>query len=990
MSSEPMEVPPRVSVADIDSKAFQRARAIFESALSAPVADRARLVEDACSGDLRLVAVVQAMLSAEDESHPILDGTVMSPRHRWLPGTRVGGHFRIRSLLGRGGMGEVYRAHDETLDRDVALKVLPTSALEPQRLEERLARLEREARILAALNHSNIAALHGVADVDGARALVLELVEGRTLADRLAEGPLDVRDVIDIARQTATGLEAAHERGVVHRDLKPANITLRSDGTVKLLDFGLAKVVEPDWETEHAAASSPAITSPSMVERGARFGTAAYMSPEQAKGDEADRRSDIWAFGAVLYEMLSGQRAFVAENVAETLAAVLRADVDWSRLPESTPPPLRQLIARCLERNVARRLRDIGEARIVLEDLEQSVAPAVEHTDTWRTANRGVALAIGAAMIVMVVAGATVALWRTGPDRVFPVTRFVLSTRQDQALLVDPQSRDLAIAPDGTRIVYKGGARVDRTQLFAYALDELAPQPLTDPGLPKGPFLSPDGGWVGFFEPGATGVILKKVAITGGPPVEIARLDGPSRGATWGDDGEILAASAATVTGLVRIPASGGETTVVTTPSRERGEGDHLWPEFLPGSRAALYTIVPANGDLGDAQIAVLDLATGASKTLIRGGSQARYVSSGHLVYVANGALWAVGFDLNRRDTTGTAMVVVPKLVTLPTGVGEFDVARDGTLVYVASGGSGEAPRTLVWVDREGRETAVSAPPRAYSTMRLSPDGTRVAVEIQSDDNDIWVWDFARETLTRVTRSPGLDQSPVWMPDGRHVVYSSQANGALGSLFRQSADGSGAAERLTESRVIQRASDALPDGFGILFFDRDGIQLLALAPERRVRPLIRSTRGVGHGAVSPDGRWLAYVDRDAGTPQVFVSPFSMPDRERRIVSKDGGTQPRWSPDGREIFFIGVDGILMGAPVHGGGTLTIGMPKRVLHRPYYSGFGLIERPDTYDVAPDGRFLMLKQQSRPEDGQQAATVVIVRNWLDELRRLVPVAR
>jgi serine/threonine-protein kinase len=979
-----------VSIADVDPPAFQRARTIFESALNSPAADRARLVEEECRGDPRLLTAVQAMLRADAQPHAVLDGTPMSPPSRWLPGAPVGGHFRLVSQLGRGGMGEVYRAHDETLGRNVALKVLPASALQAEGLDERLARFEREAQVLAGLNHVNIAAIYGVADIDGTRALVLELVEGPTLAERLALGPIPLDEVVTIARQIAVGLEAAHEQGVVHRDLKPSNIKLRPDGTVKLLDFGLAKVVQPEGVVEGVVTSSPAITSPSMVQRGALFGTAAYMSPEQAKGREADRRSDVWAFGAVLYEMLSGERAFRGDDVAETLAAVLRADVDQSRLPASTPATLRQLVTRCLERNLARRLRDVGEARIVLEDLDPSRGSVLQPAAlTGAGARRRWPLPTTVvAAAVLVVAAAAIALWPTTPASDPPVTRFVLSTRADRTLLVDPQSRDLAISPDGSRVVYKGGARVDRTQLFTYALDQLTPQPLTESGMPKGPFMSPDGQWVGFFEPSTTGVILKKVAMTGGPPVTVAQLDGPSRGATWSANGIILAASAASSTGLLQIPASGGDVTVVTRPARERGEGDHLWPEFLPDSHAVLYTITPLNGDVSAAQVAVLDLATGASKTLIRDASQAHYISGGYLVYVAHGALWAVGFDLSRRETIGTAKVVVPQVVTLPTGTAEFDIARDGTLVYVGHGGSGEAPRTLVWVGRQGRENAVTAPPRPYSTLRLSPDGMRVAVEIQDDDNDIWVWDFARETLTRVTNNPGLDQSPVWMPDGRRVVFSSQADGALGSLFWQAADGSGSAEQLTQSRSIQRASAALSDGSGILFSDRNGIQLLPLNAERRPRTVIRSPQALGNGALSPNGQWLAYVVRDTDSPpQVFVSPFSSPDRERTIVSKDGGTQPRWSPNGREIFFVGLDGILMSAPVRGDAPLSVGVPSRVLQRPYYNGFGLVERPDTYDVARDGqRFLMLKQFTNPNQPPEPATVVVVKNWTEEVRRLL----
>jgi eukaryotic-like serine/threonine-protein kinase len=979
----------RASAPDSDSQAFPRARAIFEAALNAPAADRARLIEAACSGDMRLLETVQAMLRADAEPHPLLDGTAMSPAPRWAPNTSVGGHFRIVSQMGHGGMGEVYRAHDQELARDVALKVLPTASLQPAGLEERLARFDREAQVLAALNHANIASIYGLADVGGMRALVLELVEGPTLADRLAAGPLDLKDVVSIARQIAVGLEAAHEQGIVHRDLKPSNIAVRPDGTVKLLDFGLAKIVQPEGVAEHAATSSPAITSPSLIQRGALFGTAAYMSPEQAKGREADRRSDVWAFGAVLYEMLVGQRAFLADTVAETLAAVLRAEVDVSRVPPSTPAALRQLLARCLERNVARRLRDIGEARIILEDLDHAAAFPVPHSrDPRQETHRRSRFVIAAAVVALLAAATIFVVSPRTPASLLHVTRFVLSTSPDQGLLVDPQSRDLAITPDGTRVVYKGGARVDRTQLFTYALNELAPQPLTEPGLPKGPFVSPDGQWVGFFEPGPSGVTLKKVALTGGLPVNVARLDGPSRGATWGASDVIVAASAAPTTGLLRIQANSGDVTVLTRPARERGEGDHLWPEFLPGGDALLYTITALHGDVNEAQVAVLDLASGTSKTVIRGGSQARYVPSGHLVYVAHGALWGVAFDLKRREARGHTKVVVPRIVTLPTGAAEFDVAHDGTLVYVASGGSSEAPRTLVWVDRQGRETPVSAPPRPYSTVRLSPEATRVAVEIEDDNNDIWVWDFAREALTRVTKDPGLDQSPIWMPDGRRLVYSSHAEGALGSLFWQAADGSGAPERLTESRSVQRASAVLPDGSGILFSDLGGMQILAVNGDGRVRPLMRSRQSAASGVLSPDGQWLAYVVRDSNSPpQVFVSPFSEPESERAVVSKDGGTQPRWSPDGRELFFVGLDGILMSAAIRAGATLSVGVPTRVLQRPYYNGFSLVERADTYDVSRDGRFLMLKQGTPLDAPSQPATVVVVRHWIEEVRRLVP---
>ncbi|MEP6916194.1 MAG: serine/threonine-protein kinase, partial [Acidobacteriota bacterium] len=408
-----------VSIADADPQDFQHARAIFESALDWSPAERDRMVVQVCGQNTRLITVVRAMLRADAEPHVILDGSLMSHPDRWPAGTLVGGHFRIVSLLGRGGMGEVYRAHDLTLSRDIALKVMPWSALQREGLEERLARFEREAQVLAALNHPNIAAIYRVTEIEGTRALVLELVDGPTLAERLSAGPVSLSDGVTIARQIAVGLEAAHEHGVIHRDLKPSNIKLRPDHTVKLLDFGLAKVIQPEAPAGDGAMPSPAITSPSMIQRGALFGTAAYMSPEQARGRDADRRSDVWAFGAVLYEMLTGERAFKGDDVAETLAAVLRADIDVSRLPASTPVALTQLVTRCLDRDVTRRLRDIGEARIALDDLSRET-PLVEFGRPRRQPRWRLPIAVTTAAIVAA-AATSIILWLVAPATGPPV-----------------------------------------------------------------------------------------------------------------------------------------------------------------------------------------------------------------------------------------------------------------------------------------------------------------------------------------------------------------------------------------------------------------------------------------------------------------------------------------------------------------------------------------------------------------------------------------
>ena len=699
----------------------------------------------------------------------------------------------------------------------------------------------------------------------------------------------------------------------------------------------------------------------------------------------------MWAFGAVLYEMLSGSRAFAGADVADTLAAVLRAGIDWSRLPLSTPEPLRRLLARCLDRDTTRRLRDIGEARIVLEDLQSGVLPAPladtnigAHGSIWRR------VALPAAAAIVAATAVAAALWPRSTAGGAPVTRFALSLPPDSNLLLDPQSRDLAITPDGTRVIYKGGDRPDRTRLFQYQLDELGPKPLTGVGSPKGPFASPDGQWIGFFEPGiGVGASLKKVAAAGGPPLVVGRLDGPSRGATWGGDGVIITASGTPATGLLKIPAAGGEPEVLTRPNREQGEADHLWPQFLPGGQAILFTVTAVTGGVDASSVAVFDLATGRWKTVVRGGSQAQDLSSGHLVYIAGGALWGIGFDAARQETVGSAAVVLPQVVTLPTGVAEFDIGRDGTLVYVARGGTSATPRTLVWVDRQGREEPIPAPARAYDSVRLSPDGTRIALEIDEDGQDIWVWHLANRTLTRVTTDPGLDESPVWMPDGRRLVFTSQVGGALGALVSQAADGTGAPEPVSQGDRMRRASDVLPDGTAILYSDGTGPRMLTLGPNGRSQALLQSARGGGGGsALSPEGRLIAHVSVDSGTPQVFVSAFPNPGGGRTQVSPDGGSQPRWARTGRELFYTAIDGALMSVAVSPGTPLKVATAVRVLERAYYGGLALLSRSGTYDVAPDGRFLMLKQAGGTDQLVEPATVIVVKNWLEELKRLVPV--
>jgi hypothetical protein len=729
-----------------------------------------------------------------------------------IPGTRLG-PYEIVSALGAGGMGEVYRARDTKLNRDVALKVISdTFALDP----DRLARFRREAQVLASLNHPHIAAIHGFEDSGDTHALVLELVEGETLADQIARGAIPLDEALPIARQIAEALEAAHDQGIIHRDLKPANIKITPDGNVKVLDFGLAKLTEgggPGRAGELHLTQSPTITNPAqMTGVGVILGTAAYMAPEQAKGQAADKRADVWAFGAVVFEMLTGQRLFTGETISDTLASVLKNEPNWGTLPEATPTAVRRLLRRCLEKDRKRRLDSAADAGLEIEEALTAPSatdraagqPGAALRSAWaRALPWAVVGALAAGLVVVLVLWAP---WRAAAPP--HVTRTAIATSGPAVLTINGFNGDLALSPDGTHVVYVGN---NGTQLFVRALDALEPVAIATGGAVQGPFVSPDGQGVGFFD----GTTLRKVAITGGPPITLTSVNGLPTGATWALDDTIIFATTSVATGLQRVSAAGGTPEVLTRPDHAHGEGSHLWPEILPGGRALLFTITSQTGGLETAQVAVRDLRTGTQKVLLRGGSHGHYVASGHLVYVAAGTLRAIPFDLARLVTQGTAVPVLPRLATTSFGAGDFAVAADGTLVYVDAPGS-LAPnaRTLVWVDRMGKEESVAAPPRAYQHPRLSPDGTRVALSSIDQENDLWIWDLGRATLTRMTFDAGLDQFPVWTPDGRRIVFSSARSGQL-NLWWQAADGTGAAERLTTSSNPQLVTGITPDGTAV-------------------------------------------------------------------------------------------------------------------------------------------------------------------------------
>jgi Tol biopolymer transport system component len=923
------------------------------------------------------------------------------------PGTRLGSH-EVVALLGSGGMGEVYRARDLKLNRAVAVKTLPEAfSLDA----DRIARFKREAQVLASLNHPNIAAIHGFEESNGVQVLVLELVEGPTLADRIAHGSIPLDEALPIARQIAEALGAAHEQGIIHRDLKPANIKLRPDGTAKVLDFGLAKALEPSVGVGAGVTASPTITTPAMTRMGVILGTAAYMSPEQAKGRPADKRSDVWAFGCVLYEMLTGKRPFDGEDVTDTVATVLKGEPDWSALPPEVPPQIRLLLKRCLEKDRRARVSDISIARFLTTETippaaglsaeAQSVPVRHPGLITWAIAG----LLIGAALT----ATATWTMFRLAPAAAPRVIRFSIAPPAAQPLSVLSTDRVIAISPDGTHIVYRSNTGHLTGQLMVRALDELESRPLAGINNARAPFISPDGRWVGFFDLDG----LKKVSIAGGPPILLCSIGaGSSRGASWGPDGTIVFATSDTMTGLLSVPAGAGKPKALTTPDREHGEINHWFPSVLPGGHAVLFT-VSRGGSIEDAQVAVVDLKTGRHKTLVRGGTSAEYVDTGHLVYAAAGALRAVRFDLARLEVVGDPVPVVEQLMMTPTGGANFAVSRTGSLVFLPATARAlpTAPRSLVWVDRQGREEPLKAPPREYAIPRLSPDGTRIALDIRDQASDIWIWDLRRQTMTRLTSDPNSDQSPVWTPDGAFIVWTASQSAGIPNLYRQSADGAGAVERLTTSPFAQFPTSISADASRLVLFEGPGGAAYAIGAitlkGSSIAAASRSSAAVGgqyhveqlihpipasalNPEVSPDGRWLAYQSNESGQDEIYVRPFPSVDDGRWLVSTAGGSRPAWARRGRELFYLDRNDLLTAVLVQTtGSTFKAADPRKLLETRYYAGASVRGVPlRGYDVSLDGqRFLMIKEDTGASATGPQASLVVIENWFEELKQRVP---
>jgi serine/threonine-protein kinase len=683
--------------------------------------------------------------------------------------------------------------------------------------------------------------------------------------------------------------------------------------------------------------------------------------------------------------MLTGRRAFEDEDVSMTLSKVLQREPDFDTFPDGIPPRVRQAIRLCLRKPLRERMPDIAAARLALagafETTHESAGPATAGRDL-RNTRRRLALVGGVALVAGSIAtGATVWLTpRPAPPR---VSRLTVAMSPATALSINGVDRDVAITPDGSRLVYVGN---NGRELFVRALDALEPVSLFT-GAPRAPFVSPDGQWVGFVD-GTS--VLRRVPITGGPAITIATIDGVSRGATWTLDDTIVFATNSTATGVQEVPAAGGPTTLLTRPDRARGEFDHLWPEVLPGGRALLYTLFPVKGGIDAAQIAVFDRQTGTHKLVVRSGSHGHYVGTGHLLYAAANTLRAVAFDPVTFEARGSPVPVVPEVVTTGGLGGGVDavVAADGTLAYVRAVGPDVGPRTLVWVDRQGRETPITAPPRTYLYPRISPDGGRIVAWSNDQESDLWLWDLARLTLTRLTFNPGQDLYPVWTPDGRRLIFASDREGAF-NLFSQAADGTGAADRLTRSPNIQFSTAVSPDGRHVLFTETspttgDDVMQVELAGERTVTPLVQSPFAERNGIISPDGRWLAYEANDSGQLEIYVRPYPDVNGGRWQVSVGGGTRPLWSRDGQELFYVSLAGAVLRVGVERGVAWAATTPSTLVKEGYMTAstgfFGRI-----YDVSPDRqRFLVLKSASANALPPQ---LVVVQHFDEELRRLVP---
>jgi Tol biopolymer transport system component len=884
------------------------------------------------------------------------------------------GNFEITAPLGRGGMGEVYQAKDRKLGRDVAIKVLPE---EFARDTDRVARFQREAKLLASLNHPNIAAIYGLEQSEGTNFLVLELVAGQTLADRIKAGPVPVEESLKLALQIAEALEAAHEKGVIHRDLKPANIKVTPDGKVKVLDFGLAKAYAGDQE-EVNLSNSPTL-SDAATQQGVILGTAAYMSPEQARGKSVDKRADTWAFGCVLFEMLTGRAAFSGKDVTDILAAVIRSEPEWGKLPANLHPRIREVLDRCLMKELKDRYHDISDVRVDIQRLLADPSGLLAQPVIAAAPKRKVRLGLSwiTAIVVLSVIIAGLAVWKFKPTEPRQVMRFEYDIPEDQQFLTT-QLPVIAVSPDGRQFVYstiKG--------LYLRSVDELTAKLIAGTeGATLEPFFSPDGKWIAYVS--AADRKLKKIAVHGGAPIVLCDITS-FVGGSWNEDNTIVYGQAPGP--IMRVSANGG-----TPEAFVKGKSAGLIaPHILPGGKAVLYTAMDSPTQM---RAMVHSLKSGETKELFA-GLGAQYLPTGHIVYrLPNDSnLFAIAFDPDRLEVKGGAVPIVE-------GTLQCAFSNAGTLLYMpgTTGTSSSGGRTLVWVDRDGKEEPIGARSDQYSFPKISPDGTRVALTIGGENTDVWVWDLARKTMTRLTFDKSNDQVPVWTPDGKQILFYSARDGKFGGIYRKPADGTGEEEKfVSDPDRALFPYDLSSDGRTLVMLDttdpntKGDLSMLSMEGDHARKPLLQNPDYLEiQPRISPDRRWIAYVSSESGKPEVYVRPFPEVNKGRWQISIKGGVSPIWSPNGRELFYFSEeDSGVTAVAVETGPAFSAATPRKLFsHSPYFAGGGTPGTP--WDIHPDGkRFLMIKLPgATPSAAPATRKFNIVLNWFEELKQRAPV--
>jgi serine/threonine-protein kinase len=925
--------------------------------------------------------------------HPALTKTLESPAYVLSEGSLIAGKYRITEEIGRGGMGVVYEAEDTKLGRKVAIKVLPEVFTQDP---ERLARFEREARVLASLNHPNIAAIYGVEEADGKRFLVLELVEGETLAERLSRGALSIEETLEVCRQIAEGLEGAHEKGIIHRDLKPSNVKITPERKVKILDFGLAKALHGQT-SEVDISKSPTITA-DMTEPGVILGTAAYMSPEQATGRPVDKRADIWAFGCILFECLTGKRPFLGATVTESLAAILRGEPDWDSLPAGTPQNVRAVVRRCLQKDPRERLHDIADVRIEI------VEPATYPSKSVAAPRRLSLMWLAACAAVMLLAGILIGRLLIWPPRSTPspsvVTSIIkiepghwLDGMREAMEMERPSRTAMAISSDGRFVVYsaieENPGPEATSQLYLRRMDQSEAKPIagTEGGI--NPFLSPDNRWVGFWV--ARDGKLKKVRVEGGVPGTLCDLSAWFFGANWGPDNSIVFTDG-WGTGLSRVSAEGGKPETLTKPDPKREEQNHRLPSWLPNGKAVLFTITRHGFDR-QPWLALLRLDTREWHVLLQDAADARYVPTGHLIFLRQGTLMAVRFDLAKLEVIGQPVALVENVMQgfhqsgyRNTGAGQFGISDTGSLIYAAGGIVPDQKASLVWVDQRGIQQSVTALQFPFSAPRLSPDGQRIAYVTAARERPVYVYDLARGTNSRLT-GEGTAIRPIWAPDGKRLLFGWKKS-LTSSLFWQPYDGSSPMERLTPSEYEQWPGSWSSDGKTVAFVDfhPDTGGDIAMLDVRsgRVMPFLNSEFDEAYPEFSPDGRWIAYTSDESKRSEVYVRAFPGPGMKQQ-VSSEGGDEPLWARNGKQLFYRREDQVWV-VDVRTDGGFAATKPRLLFEKPGYgSGYPI----RAYDLSLDSqRFLIVKEEQRKPS--PATEMVLVQNWFEELKRLVPTGK